>query len=300
LDADTQETGSRFTRQSKIDGILGAILYELLTGRPPFLGASFLETLDQVRGHDPAPPQALQPKVSGDLATICLKCLEKDPAQRYPSAVALADDLGRFLRGEVIAARKMTLWDQAARLLRHSQLDMNWGAWVTLSFCLAPVPLLVHVAVFVLFRNRPEYPLVALGVSLVTVSVIQYSLFFAKRISLRVIAPAERRRLRSIWVGDFIGMLLVLLTIPRMVHPVTPEEWFVIYALWLVLVGCTFFSLAANAGFLYVTASLCFLLAVLVPFVPFYTPLIVGSLISINMTTFGVFLRRVAREASAN
>jgi hypothetical protein len=237
--------------------------------------------------------------VSPDLATICLKCLEKDPAQRYPSAAALAHDLDHFLRGEVIAARKSTLWDQVARLLRHTQLDVNWGAWATLSFCLAPLPLLAHVAVFVFFRNRSEYPLVAIGVSLVTVSVIQYSLFFAKRVSLHVIAPAERRRLRSIWLGNFIGMILVLVTILRMMHPVTPEEWFVIYALWLIGVGTTFFSLAANAGFLYVTACLCFLLAVLVPFVPLYTPLIVGSLISINMTTFGFFLRRVAREASA-
>jgi tRNA A-37 threonylcarbamoyl transferase component Bud32 len=276
---------------------LGAILYELLTGRPPFVGASFLETLDQVRNHDPAPPQVLQPRVPGDLATICLKCLEKNPAQRYLSAAALAQDLDLFLRGEAIAARTLTLWDQAARLLRHSQVDVNWGAWATLSFCLAPVPLLVHVAVFVFFRNRPEYPPVAIGVSLVTVAVIQYSLFFAKRVSLRVIAPVERRRLRSTWLGNFIGMILVLLTIPRMMHPTTPEEWFTIYALWFIGVGSTFFSLAAYAGFLYVTASLCFLLAVLVPFVPFYTPLIVGLLLSLNMTTFGLFLRRVAREA---
>src|SRR6516162_7665035 len=104
---------------------LGAILYELLTGRPPFLGASALETLDQVRTHDPAPPQTLQPKVSADLATICMKCLEKGPSQRYASAAALAHDLDRFLRGEAVTVRKLSLWDQAARLVRHRQLDMN-------------------------------------------------------------------------------------------------------------------------------------------------------------------------------
>jgi serine/threonine protein kinase len=108
----------------------GGSLYELLTGRPPLLGGSLLETLDQVRTHDPAPPQALQPKVCDDLATIGLKCLEEYPPERYPAA-ALARDLDLLLRGEAVAARKLTLWDQATRLVRHSHVDANWGAWAS-------------------------------------------------------------------------------------------------------------------------------------------------------------------------
>jgi hypothetical protein len=279
---------------------LGAILYELLTGRPPFLSPSFLETLEQVRTRDPAPPQVLQPKVPDDLATVCLKCLEKSPAERYASAAALADDLDRFLRGEAIAARKLTLWDQAARLVRHHQLDVNWGAWATLTLCLAPLPLLAQVAVFVFFRNRQEYPPVAIIVSLVTMAVMLSPTFIGKRVSPRAIVPAQRRRYMATQFGNLIGAILVALTIPRMMHPTTPEEWFVIYALWFIVVGCTFISLAANAGILYLTGSLCFLLAVLAPLVPFYLPLIGGSLISLNMTTVGLLLRRVAREATAH
>src|SRR5262249_12182499 len=81
---------------------LGAIFYHMLTGRPPFQAATVLQTLEQVKTTDPVPPSRLQPGLSRDAETICLKCLQKDPRRRYADAEALAEDLDRFLSGRAI------------------------------------------------------------------------------------------------------------------------------------------------------------------------------------------------------
>jgi len=98
---------------------LGVILYQLLTGRPPFQAPSVQETLELVRTAEPAPPRDLQPYLPRDLQTICLKCLAKEPKSRYPSAAALADDLRRFLAGEPIAARPATLTDRTVKWIKR-------------------------------------------------------------------------------------------------------------------------------------------------------------------------------------
>src|SRR5262249_15507320 len=98
------------------------ILYELLTGRPPFAAAAAMETLLQVSFEDPLPPHRLQPTVPRDLETICLKCLRKPPHQRYASALEFAEDLRRFRQGEPIRARPITTGERALKWAKRRPL----------------------------------------------------------------------------------------------------------------------------------------------------------------------------------
>jgi eukaryotic-like serine/threonine-protein kinase len=98
---------------------LGAVLYDLVTGRPPFRGNSVRETLEQVRKVEPVPPGRLQTNLPRDLETICLKCLQKEPRKRYATAGGLAEDLRRFLAGEPIRARPIPSWERALKWTRR-------------------------------------------------------------------------------------------------------------------------------------------------------------------------------------
>src|SRR6478672_4281628 len=99
---------------------LGAVLYQLLTGQPPFAGGTTYETIKLLLDTEPRQPRLLNPKIDRDLSTICLKCLEKDPKRRYSSALALAEDLERWLKHEPIQARHTGIIGRSRKWVRRN------------------------------------------------------------------------------------------------------------------------------------------------------------------------------------
>lgn len=133
---------SQVTTATDVYG-LGSILYQLLTGRPPFQAETPLAVLDIVTHQAPVRPFQLNPEVPRDLETICLKCLEKDPARRYESALAMAVDLERYRTGHSIMARPMPAWERAWRTIkRHPVITSVLLA--TLVVLISSVALLTH------------------------------------------------------------------------------------------------------------------------------------------------------------
>jgi serine/threonine protein kinase/WD40 repeat protein len=118
---------------------LGAMLYELLTGRPPLVGENELETLSRVVREEPIAPTRLRPRTPRDLETICLKCLHKEPLRRYATAQALADDLARYLQGKAILARPVGQSELVVRWCRRNPLAAG------LAGCLAIALILIAV-----------------------------------------------------------------------------------------------------------------------------------------------------------
>jgi serine/threonine protein kinase/WD40 repeat protein len=111
---------------------LGAILYEVLLGRPPFVGATMLETLEMVRSDEPVSPSRLRPNLPRDLVTICLKALAKEPERRYATATALGDDLRRFQTGLPVKARRAPPWEVGWRWCARNPLAASLSAGLAL------------------------------------------------------------------------------------------------------------------------------------------------------------------------
>ncbi len=157
---------------------LGAMLYELLTGRTPFRGDSTADTLMQVLKEDPVPVRELSPEVPRDLDAICRKCLEKDPQRRYANAAALAADLSRFLDGEAVEANQSGIVMRLASTLERVQLHERFAEYGNLLLALAPLMLIPEILItFVVLNNAASLWLPAIQFTRLGLFVLLYGYF---------------------------------------------------------------------------------------------------------------------------
>jgi serine/threonine protein kinase len=285
---------------------LGAVLYECLTGRPPFHAETPLDTALQVIDNDPVPPRLLNSRIDHDLETICLKCLQKEPEQRYDSADALAEDLHRYLEGETISARSVNVLDRLARTLERSQYDEDFSTWSAMLLWMALVIGVEHLIVFSLIHaGAPRFVITA-------ARTLQFFLlgllFWANRRNRLLPTTAAEKELWTVWIGYF-GTYLFVIVITRLLFALDilaagrnmPENWqeCLPYPFLSLVAGMAFFVMGSNYwGRCYVVGVTFWALAALMPIYLTFAPLAFGLLWFGALTMLGLHLRRLGQPAA--
>jgi serine/threonine protein kinase len=284
---------------------LGAVLYELLTGRPPFRSDTPVDTIRHVLERDPAPPRLLNPKVDRDLETICLKCLEKDPKQRYASADALAADLNRYINGESISARSFNMLDRLSRTLDRSQYDVEFQNWGSMLLSFAVVVFVTQLATFGLVHaGAPRW---GIWICRATEFLLIGAVFLRHRKSNLWPASSAERQLWTIWIG-YLAATLVIFGVNHLLFthgileggPGAPEYWLELctYPAAAVLSGVGFFVMGSSYwGRCYALGVAFFILAVVMTFRLDWAPFEFGVAWGTTLGVLGWRLRGLGQPA---
>jgi serine/threonine protein kinase len=271
---------------------LGAILYQLLTGRPPFQAETPLDTLSQLLDSDPLPPRLLNRNVPRDLEAICMKCLEREPARRYPSARDLGDELQRFLDGDTIRASGVNLLDRITRTLRQSRHEEQFRGWGLGLMAFGLVIFLSHVAIYVLEGTSHDSQVVFFSTRGAMFAALLIMLWRFRRHSLLPTKSAER----LIWVV-WIGYLLAL-GASNGARSVFGHDQRESYAAFAVLAGFGFFIMGSHVWGGGYVVGLGFMIAA--PILAVYmhvAPLVFGALWAGALLTFGLHYWRRGHAA---
>jgi hypothetical protein len=233
--------------------------------------------------------------VPRDLETVCLKCLEKDPARRYPTAGALADDLARHLRGEPVAARAATPLELLVEAIGRSEHDRQLRSWGTVILALGPILGLPTAAVTGLAVWAPERLrymwAVGLGIMLVSLAAA----FWLRR-HRSAAGPAVRQFL-AILVGHALAVAAVLAVSPFVFDTGDPLDPLKAGPFVAIVTGQMYYSLgSAYWGRFYLAGVACFAAAGLMPLAPAWGPFGFGLLLVAIFAVWGLHLRRLGRE----
>jgi len=275
---------------------LGAVLYELLTGRPPFRSETAMDTLFHVLERDAAPPRLLNPKVDRDLETICLKCLEKHPEERYPTAEALAQDLQRYIDGDSISARSFNVFDRLTRTLDRTQYIAEFHHWGNMMLLFALIVLVEHIFVFVLTLPGPPYPRAWIMTARFSQFGLMALIFWWHRSHTVMPTSAAERQLWSIWIGYLIACMLASVANSELNRFLEPREHLTMYPLWSILTGLAFFVMGSNYwGWCYALGMGFFAMALLMPLSLSWAALEFGLMWAFALAFIGLHLRRMGK-----
>jgi serine/threonine-protein kinase len=272
---------------------LGSILYHLLTGRPPFVADDPINVVLQLLEQDVTPPRVLKPDVDRDLEMIALRCLQKPPDLRYPSAEALADDLAAYLKDEPIAARSGRLtqvWSRVFRETHHAQILENWGLlWMWHSLVLLCVCFLTNI----LWLNGVT-GFLSYGV-LWTVALWAWAaVFWALRRRMGPVLFVERQ-IAHVWAGS---MICIALLFP--IELIMGQEVLYLAPVVALVTGMVFVVKAGIlSGAFYVQAAFLFATAAVMALLPRYSHFIFGVVSALCFFVPGLKYYRQRQRANA-
>ncbi len=257
---------------------IGALFYELLTRQPPFRGRTVLETLEQIREHDPKPPRQINPRTPRELEMICLKCLEKNPDKRYRSAQELADDLERFLAGDSISISGPNLLDRLLCTLGRGHHDVEFRTWANMLFHFAWIVFAANFLAFlVVGKLHVPRPLVWLA----TFRAVEFAgmalVFWLYRADWYPPQGKPARQLWALWLGYVAGSLTLFLVDYGMAPPDRAFEYWMEYPRLAILSSLGFVMMGSSYwGYCYGIGVGFLLLALILPLDPSLAPLLFG------------------------